>query len=347
MLLSQESRKYLSFYITSRLALIFFPMSFLYLISLYNYLLFHVLAEMFSIIISICIFVIIWNSKRLIKNDYLFFLGIAYLFIGSIDILHTLTYSGMNIFIGVTANIPTQYWISARYLEGFTLLIATFTVQTSIFTKKRTQYSVLIGYFIIFCSILIFISLGFFPECYNVRIGLTPFKIMSEYAIIFILAISQIIWVKQKKFIDKFIFRRILFAVFITMIGEFCFTLYGFDVYGFFNVLGHLLKIISFYALYRALIVTSLTEANNSLFIKLKQSEIKAKTNEERYKILFEKSPISLWEEDFSEVKKYIDFLNKGGVKDLRQYFKNNPQELQNVVGKIKIINVNLGVVRK
>jgi divalent metal cation (Fe/Co/Zn/Cd) transporter len=51
----------------------------LYLASLYNYLLFHSLAEIFSIVIAFCIFILAWNCRDLIDNNYLIFLGIAYL----------------------------------------------------------------------------------------------------------------------------------------------------------------------------------------------------------------------------------------------------------------------------
>ena len=59
----------------------------LYLMSLYNYLLFHSIAELFSVIVAIGIFMLAWNSRRFLDNSYLLFLGIAYLFIGVLDAL--------------------------------------------------------------------------------------------------------------------------------------------------------------------------------------------------------------------------------------------------------------------
>ena len=96
----------------------------LYILSSYNYLLFHILAEIFSIVIACGIFMVAWNCRRISDNHYLLFLGIAYLFIGGTDLLHTLAYKGMAIFPGFGANEPTQLWISARYLESISLLIA-------------------------------------------------------------------------------------------------------------------------------------------------------------------------------------------------------------------------------
>ena len=62
----------------------------IYLTSLYNYLLFHSLAEGFSIVIASGIFMIAWNARRLLQNHYLLFIGIAYLYVGGIDFVHML-----------------------------------------------------------------------------------------------------------------------------------------------------------------------------------------------------------------------------------------------------------------
>ncbi|MCX5799582.1 MAG: hybrid sensor histidine kinase/response regulator, partial [Proteobacteria bacterium] len=64
----------------------------LYFASLYNYLLFHGLAELFSIVVAFAIFILAWNTRRLLDNHYLLFVGIAYLFVGCIDLVHTIAY---------------------------------------------------------------------------------------------------------------------------------------------------------------------------------------------------------------------------------------------------------------
>ena len=58
--------------------------------SRYNYLLFHTLAEGFSIVVAFSIFMLAWNTRQFIENGYLQFLGIAFLFIGGLDGIHTL-----------------------------------------------------------------------------------------------------------------------------------------------------------------------------------------------------------------------------------------------------------------
>ncbi|MBI9065354.1 MAG: ABC transporter substrate-binding protein [Marinilabiliaceae bacterium] len=63
--------------------------------------------------------------------------------------------------------------------------------------------------------------------------------------------------------------------------------------------------------------------------------------SEERFKLLFEDAPISLWEEDFSEAKRIIDQIKGEGIQDLDTYFNAHPDVLLNCIQKIKIININ------
>ncbi|MGD8305610.1 MAG: PAS domain S-box protein [Ignavibacteria bacterium] len=72
-----------------------------------------------------------------------------------------------------------------------------------------------------------------------------------------------------------------------------------------------------------------------------KLAEENLKESEEKYRSLFEQSPISLWEEDYSLVKKYIDELKKTGVNDFRKYFETHPDEITKCAGMVKIISFN------
>jgi hypothetical protein len=74
-----------------------FLLLFLYIISAYNFLLFHTLAELFSIVVAWSLFIVVWNTRHLSDNSAFIFIGISYLFIGSIDLVHTLSYKGMGV----------------------------------------------------------------------------------------------------------------------------------------------------------------------------------------------------------------------------------------------------------
>jgi PAS domain S-box-containing protein len=79
---------------------------------------------------------------------------------------------------------------------------------------------------------------------------------------------------------------------------------------------------------------------------KRKQAEAELHDSEIRYRTLFEDSPISLWEEDFSAVKQRIKSLRQQGVTDFQNFFKDNPQVVIECVGLIKVLDVNKASLR-
>lgn len=239
-----------------------------YLASLYSFLLFHTLVEIFSILIGFGIFLITWNTRRLLDNNYLMFLGLAYLFIGGLDLVHTLAYKGMNIFPGYGPNLATALWIAARYLQGFSFLIAPYFLG-----KKLKPLFVLLIYSLVAGSFLISIFYwDFFPICYVEGIGLTPFKIISEYIISTILLLSIVLLLQKKADFDPLIINYLITSLLLSVVSELMFTFY-IGVYDFSNIIGHLLKLLSSYFLYKAIIETGLSKPYSLLFRSLKQRE--------------------------------------------------------------------------
>ena len=72
-----------------------------------------------------------------------------------------------------------------------------------------------------------------------------------------------------------------------------------------------------------------------------KQTEEIVRRSEARYRSLFEQSPISLWEEDFSELKKYLEKQKSSGVTDIQKYFEDHPDEIVRCTGMVNVLDVN------
>ncbi|MFO7802752.1 MAG: EAL domain-containing protein [Desulfovermiculus sp.] len=72
-----------------------------------------------------------------------------------------------------------------------------------------------------------------------------------------------------------------------------------------------------------------------------RQAEEALRESEQRFKQWFESSPISLWEQDFSAVKKRIDEIKAQNVKDLDSYFRQRPELVWELAGKIRVLDVN------
>ena len=243
----------------------------LYLTTMVNYLLFHTLAEIFSIVVAFSLFMISWNSRGYIQNAYLLFIGIAYLFIGSIDLLHTLAYKGMPIFTDYDY-YANQLWIGARYLESLTLTTAFYFLYKDVPVRP---WMVVIVYTLI--TALIVSSIMYwkiFPECFVEGQGLTPFKKISEYVICCILLFNMWLFYLNKKKFDRSIYLLIFGSLVCTIISELSFTFY-INNYGFSNLVGHYFKLFSFYMVYLAIIETGIERPYELIFRELNHTNVK------------------------------------------------------------------------
>lgn len=239
----------------------------LYFISLESFLLFHGIVEIASVVVICAVFLISWNSRHYLKNTYLLFLGISFLFVVAIDFIHVISYKGMGVFIGDDANLPTQLWIAARYLQSVSFLIAPFMLG-----KELNVHKIFSIYIAVTSFLFVSIYMGYFPDCFIEGSGLTQFKIISEYVISLILLVSLFLLAKRKDDFDVNVYRLLSGAIVLTILSELAFTFY-IDVYGFSNLIGHYFKLIAAYLIYKAIVVTSLTRPYDLLYREIKMRE--------------------------------------------------------------------------
>ncbi len=240
----------------------------LYVVSLDNYLLFHSLIELFTIVVASGIFVIAWNARSYINNNYLLFVGIASVFIAFLDLLHTLAYQGMGVFAGDTANVATQLWIAGRSVQALSWLIAPLLLGRKLRVSLQiAAYTALTGLLV---AMIVYWKV--FPTAYIPGSGLTEFKKVTEYVIALILlgAIALLIWKRQE--FDRSVRRFVIASLVLSIGSEIAFTSYV-SVYGGANLVGHLLRLLAFYCLYKAIIETGLVKPYAILLRNLKRSD--------------------------------------------------------------------------
>ena len=248
----------------------------LYLASRYNYLLFHSLVEIFTVIVASGIFIIAWNTRRILNNNYFLLVGIASLFVGTIDLLHTLAYKGIGVFPGYGPNLATQLWIVGRYLQSFSLFAAPFLL------GRKLRGGLAMALFLVTTTLLLAAVFGgVFPDCFVEGKGLTPFKKGSEYFISFMFLGALFFMRRKSEFFERQVLRLISAAIALFIAAELAFTIYT-DVYGISNMVGHFLKLAGFFLIYKALIETGLVRPYDLLFREIKEAYSKLQSaNEE------------------------------------------------------------------
>ncbi|WP_022663363.1 sensor histidine kinase [Paucidesulfovibrio longus] len=238
----------------------------LFVVSRYNYLLFHTLAELFSIAVAWAAFVVAWNSRERLQRGYLLILGVALLCVGFVDLLHTVAYKGMGVFGKDQANLPTQLWIAGRYLKSFSFLLA-----TAYLTRPARPAPLLSGFALATSALLLLIFLGWFPDCFVEGSGLTPFKIYSEYAVCVLMLLSGWIFHRHRSSLDPVLLRLLLGSIALTVVQELFFTFYV-SVYGLSNLLGHFSKIGAYFLIYLGVVRTGVAEPQRLLYRSLQES---------------------------------------------------------------------------
>jgi PAS domain S-box-containing protein len=271
-------------------ALLFFALIFpvLYIVSRYNYNLFHGLADIFTIVIAGTVFVVAWNSRESIDNDYLLYAGIGFLSFAFLDLFHVLGNKDTGVFPQYGNLGPTLY-IASRYVLSISLVTAPLFIN-----RKLRVAPVFAAYSLI--TLLVLLSVFYwenFPVCFVEGVGLTTFKVMSDYLICMILLGALVLLLLNRRSFDARVLRLLAASILFSIATGLAFTLYA-DPFGLMNAIGHFFQILSFYLVYLAVIETGLTKPQDVLFRKLKQSE-------EKYRLLVEHAPTAIFEIDFTE----------------------------------------------
>ncbi|MFB3820077.1 MAG: MASE3 domain-containing protein [Candidatus Methylomirabilales bacterium] len=240
----------------------------LYLIGLFSYPLFHGLAEAFTIAVGCGIFMVAWNARGFAEDHLLLWLGVASLFVGGLDLLHMLTYAGIGLFPGEAPNLPTQLWLAARYLQAAALVVA------PIYLTRRLDARLAFAAWGGTAALLLLAILVWriFPDAFVEPGGLTLFKEVSDAAIILTLVAAIGRLNRKRHLLHPDVFRLFVASIVLLAAGEAAFTA---SVHGdaASNLIGHLLKILAFYFLYKATVETALLKPYALLFRTLKQSE--------------------------------------------------------------------------
>ncbi|MCJ8347774.1 hypothetical protein MJH12_19740, partial [bacterium] len=216
-------------------------------------LLFHTLAELFSIVVGVLMLVVVWNTRLFIQNSFLVYLGIAYFWLAVLDLFHTFGVTGMPLAVYADGQLGIHFWIYTRFLECLLLLSA------PIFLNRKLNHRIMFLAGAIISSFVIWLSFNFSQPILLTDQGLTPFKIYSEYLIIAVLVLAIINYTRLKFQFASNVFYYIILSLIFTIASEFSFTFYvAFKDQSF--VIGHLFKFLSFWVLYQAIVKTTLQE---------------------------------------------------------------------------------------
>jgi PAS domain S-box-containing protein len=240
----------------------------LYLISRSNFTVFHSLAELFSVIIACGIFVVAWNTRSILENNYLLFIGVSFLFVGILELASSISVIGITASVEYDANTSAQLRVATRYVHSLSFLIA------PLFVKRRPNAGWLfVAFTVVTTSLLVSIlRINVFPNCYVDGVGLTSFDRISGYFVVSAFMASGLALFRYRRLFNSGVLNRIAASICFSVASDIVLTLYSSptDTVSF---VGHALEILGFYFIYEAVIVTGLKNPRDLLLSDLNRSE--------------------------------------------------------------------------
>lgn len=206
----------------------------------------HSALEISSVCIGIATFLIIWNKRESEKNinDIV---GFGFLMVAIFDFMHSYYYNGLIVDDIFKTELSIRFWLIARLIEVTILMVFSFAP----YLKNISRNITIIGTIIITSGLfyVLYALPGWFPILRNTN-GITETKAALEYLVIAIamVALFQLNNNLQKGHIIKF--NYLYMCILLIIPSEFCFTIFN-NSGSFFTILGHVLKIFSYFYLYK------------------------------------------------------------------------------------------------
>jgi len=115
------------------------------------------------------------------------------------------------------------------------------------------------------------------------------------------------------------------------------------NIYIYFYALIVIILLTGVFGLYRKILQSNreLEIGVQERTVELNNANIDLKESEARYRSIFEDSPISLREEDFSGAKIIVDQLRHAGVKNFQPYFNEHPDTVVECMRAVTVLDVN------
>lgn len=224
-------------------------------ISLYvgvvNYNLFHLIIELVGIFVVIGVAVAVYKSSNLFTNGLYMYLAAMFLSWSIFQIMHLLSYKGINILPWNNYDLSVQISMAAKYLEVLSLLIMVI-VPLRLANKKNIKLIAVLFFLSTGFLILSILQFRIFPQCVYEDAVPTTFKMASEYIILSLyIFILLSVCVRKTEFVNK-MFNSIFSFLALKLLSEVLFISCS-QVNDVATALAHMLRLFAFLIAYRVI----------------------------------------------------------------------------------------------
>ncbi|MEE4304674.1 MAG: MASE3 domain-containing protein, partial [Wenzhouxiangella sp.] len=231
------------------------------------YLPLHSAFEIGSSAVAGLVFVVGWLSFQRRAPVSVLLIAVTFLGVALLDVGHLLSFQGMPDFVTPAGSEKAiRFWLGARLLAAAGMALAVI-VPWNQEPAPGWLRTTLLGLTLALVAALYTLILRVperLPDTFDPEQGLTTFKIGAEYAVIALhLTTVGALWL-QRRAIPHIDSRNLIVALLIIMLSEVFFTLYV-SVTDSFNLIGHVYKIIAYFYLFQAVVVSGIEQPYREL----------------------------------------------------------------------------------
>jgi len=233
----------------------------LFAVSARNFEFFHAVVELFCVGVAVAIVVYAWNARGLVRDTYASVLGIGYGWAALLDLVHTLSFPGMRVFGDLSTDTAIHLWLSARFVQVVALLLA------PLLASHRPRFLLtwlVFGALSVGLASLV-LPTDRLPVAYIALTGVTPFKTGAELVLILVLAASWALTWRARAHLEADTVRLMTWSIALTILAELSLAFYR-TPFGIASVVGHLLKVVAYYFVYRAILLRGSLRPFQTLF---------------------------------------------------------------------------------
>lgn len=233
---------------------------------------YHTVLELFCVFIALAIFISIWYTYyRNSENNHVLCFG--YFIIAVFDALHSFYHLKLDLSVNSYFDLSTKFWLLSRICDAVVLFMASKTLKVKL-NKRISMIITLLITLGIFGAVINY--WGYLPPLMTDN-GVTPLKVALEYLVICIYFLGLYGFRNKINDNGSIAYRYIFISILLSIPAEISFTLFS-SIYSISWTIGHLLKIASYYLLFKGIFISTI----NYPYVKLEVEHRKLeKSNEE------------------------------------------------------------------
>ncbi len=270
---------------------------------------YHNFVEVLGIVIAGTIFVVTWHARKIIKNNYFLFLGIAFAFVGFLNLLHVLYYPGILTSGLLPSNESNLLSLAADYFLSIAFAAAPLVLD------RRMNTSYLLVVLAVATTLVLFgiFEWRIFPNTVDVGQWFTDFKNISEFTVAMFGVVAGILLYQHRRYFEHETIILLYYFLAIGLVSSFIIGIFNTPT-GYGNFIGHILKIFALYFVYRAVVLMALRKPYRSLFQDLQTRDRELKEERDRVQKLFDLANVFFVYIDKTE---HVQRVNRKGLEIL------------------------------